>query len=116
VLRIVANEGFETDFLEYFETVDCSAHCACGVAMNRQSRIVVGDVATNSVLSGESGQMLLQSNVRSVQSTPLIDMSGRFVGIVSTHYRHVDGPQPGMWPQADQIAASFMWQVQGVSG
>ena len=116
VLRIVAHEGFESDFLEYFETVDCGGHCACGAAMKQRSRFVMRDVATDSILSGESREMLLQSNVGSVQSTPLIDMSGRFVGIVSTHYRRVDGPQPGMWPQADQIAASFMWKSQEASG
>ena len=116
VLRIVAHEGFENDFLEYFEAVDCGAHCSCGTAMSRQSRIVVGDVATDPVFAGGSREMLLRSNVRSVQSTPLVDMSGRFVGMVSTHYRRVDGPQPAMWTQADQIAANFMWKAQDISG
>ena len=41
-LRIVAHEGFENEFLEYFETVDCSAHCPCGAAMSKHSRVVVG--------------------------------------------------------------------------
>lgn len=116
VLRIVAQEGFENDFLEYFETVDCGAHCSCGAAMSRGSRIVVGDVATDPVFSGGSREMLLRSNVRSAQSTPLVDMSGRFVGMVSTHYRRVGGPQPGIWTQADQIAANFMGKAQDVSG
>jgi GAF domain-containing protein len=116
VLRIVANEGFETDFLDYFEIVDCGEHCSCGAAMKQGSRIVVGDVANNPVFSGGSREMLLHSDVRSVQSTPLFDMSGRFLGMVSTHYRRVDGPEPGMWAQADQIAANFTWKAQEVSG
>ena len=114
-LRIVAHEGFENEFLEYFETVDCSAHCPCGAAMSKHSRVVVADVATDSIFAGGSREMLLRSSVRSVQSTPLIDMSGRLVGMVSTHYRRPDGPQPDMWAQVDQIAASFMWRAQDVS-
>lgn len=76
VLRIVAQHGFESEFLDYFDTVSCDDECVCGAAMNGQSRSVVTDVATDPLLSNGSRGMLLRANVRSVQSTPLFDSVG----------------------------------------
>jgi GAF domain-containing protein len=76
--------------------------------MNKQARVVVADVATDPVFSGGSREMLLRSNVRSVQSTPLISPSGEFVGMVSTHYTRPHGPRPGMGQPVDELAAGFM--------
>ena len=107
-LRIAAQRGFENEFLNYFDIVRHDEGCSCGAAMNKQSRIVVADVATDAVFSGGPREMLLRSKVRSVQSTPLISPSGEFVGMVSTHYAHPQGPQPGMWQLVDELTAGFM--------
>src|SRR5262249_76066 len=72
VLRVVAQHGFEPEFLNYFDTVSCNDQCVCAAAMHGHSRIVVRDVATDPLLSNESREVLLRANVRSVQSTPLI--------------------------------------------
>ena len=94
VLRIVARHGFQSEFLNYFDTVSHSKECVCGAAMKRRSRIVVTDIATDPLFSDESGGVLLRANVRSVQSTPLIDSLGKFVGIASTHYSRSNGITP----------------------
>jgi hypothetical protein len=108
VLRIAAQRGFENEFLKYFDTVRNDEGCSCGAAMNKQARVVVADVATDPVFSGGAREMLLRSNVRSVQSTPLISPAGEFVGMVSTHYKRPHGPQPGMGQVVDELAAGFM--------
>ena len=108
VLRIAAQRGFENEFLNYFDKVRPDEGCSCGAAMSKQARVVVADLATDPVFSGGSREMLLRSDVRSVQSTPLMSPAGEFVGMVSTHYARPQGPQPGMGQLVDQLAAGFM--------
>ena len=47
ILRIVAQQGFQSEFLNYFDTVSDKKECGCGAAMKGQSRIVVTDVVTD---------------------------------------------------------------------
>jgi len=107
VLRIVAQHGFEREFLQFFETVSCDVHCACGRAMKERSRVAVADVASDPLFSRDARGVLLRANVRSVQSTPLIDSLGNFVGVVSTHYNRAGGPSPHTWKHVDDLVASF---------
>jgi hypothetical protein len=111
VLRIAAQRGFENEFLNSFDTVRHDEGCSRDAAMHRQARVVVADVATDPVFSGGSREMLLRSNVRSVQSTPLITPSGEFVGMMSTHYARPQGPQPGMGQLVDELAAGFVAKI-----
>ena len=112
VLRIVAYHGFGSEFLDYFNTVSDSKECVCGAAMNGRSRIVVTDVATDPVFSDETRGVLLRANVRSVQSTPLIDPLGKFVGMVSTHCTRPGSPKPGVLGYVDNLAASFLAKLE----
>src|SRR5215813_13491984 len=73
VLSIVAQHGFQREFLDYFDTVTEKDASVCGAALKGTLRVVVQDVATDSLLTTESRGVLLRAKVRSVQSTPLID-------------------------------------------
>jgi GAF domain-containing protein len=110
-LRIVAAHGFDSRFLEFFESVKVADECDCAAAMRDHSRIFVADVARHPSFSTSSREMLQQSSVRSVQSTPLVGSSGRFLGVVSTHYRQPNGPNPGMWKVVDEVVAGFLKQI-----
>jgi DNA-binding NarL/FixJ family response regulator len=114
VLRIVAQHGFEREFLDYFDTVSYEHNSVCSTAMKERSRIVVTDVATDPLFSNESKGVLLRAKVRSVQSTPLIDPSGRFVGMVSTHYACPGGLTPAVLKQIDNLAASLIAKIKVV--
>jgi CheY-like chemotaxis protein len=114
VLSIVAQHGFEGEFLDYFASVGCTDECACGKAMNGRSRVVVTDVATDSLFSKESRGVLLRAKVGSVQSTPLIDEQGSFVGMVSTHYSHPRGPRSGVLRNVDNLASSFLAKLNTI--
>jgi hypothetical protein len=48
--------------------------------------------------------VLLRANVRSVQSTPLIDPLGKFVGMVSTHRSRPGSPMPDALGYVDNSA------------
>jgi DNA-binding NarL/FixJ family response regulator len=111
VLRIVAQQGFEAEFLNYFDTVTCDQSYACSTAMSARPRMVVADVASEPLFSSDSRGVLLRANVQSVQSTPLIDSKGRLFGMVSTHYRQRGGPMPHMWKHVDELAARFLATV-----
>jgi DNA-binding NarL/FixJ family response regulator len=111
VLRIVAHQGFEPEFLNHFDTVRSTHGCACSTALNERCRVVVADVATDSRFSDDSRGVLLRANVRSVQSTPLIEPSGRFIGMVSTHHSRPEGTMPHLWKRVDELAASFLAKI-----
>jgi GAF domain-containing protein len=108
VLRIVAFHGLESEFLNYFETVNCDHGCACGKAMNERSRVVVTDVSTDPIFTDHVRVVLLRAKIRSVQSTPMVGRTGEFVGMVSTHYTHPGGPLPHMWRDVDHLVAKFL--------
>jgi DNA-binding NarL/FixJ family response regulator len=108
VLRIVAQRGFEREFLDYFETVGSQDECACSKAMNGLSRIVVTDTATDSLFSKESRDVLLRAKVGSLQCTPLIDHSGTFVGVVSTHHSRARGLTSDLLNHVDSLVAGFL--------
>jgi len=108
VLRIVAHHGFEREFLNYFDVVSCDEQCVCGEAMRGRSRVIVSDVATDQLFSKDARSTLTRANVRSVQSTPLIDPLGRFIGMVSTHHKRSKVPTPLELKQIDDLAASFL--------
>jgi len=111
VLRIVAHRGFEGEFLDYFDSVSCDHDCLCGAAMNTRTRIVVTDVSRHPVFSDESRGVMLRASVRSVQTTPLIDSSGKLLGMVSTHYKRPGGPMPHLWKRIDDLAAGFQAMI-----
>jgi DNA-binding NarL/FixJ family response regulator len=111
-LRIVAQHGFESELLAYFNTLGTNDRSACNESMRQLSRIVVGDVATDQHFANDLRGLLLQANVRSLESTPLIDSSGRFVGVVSTHSRHPGIPSPETLKHVDDLATSFLAKIK----
>lgn len=112
VLRIVAQSGFEADFLQYFETVHCGDGCVCGAAMSRGTRVLVTDVAADPLLQLGAREVLLRAGLRSVQSTPLLDASGVFIGMLSTHYKHAPISCPPAWKGLDDVVARYMAEVR----
>lgn len=83
-LTIAAQYGFATEFLDYFAVVDDDGS-ACGRAARQRVQVVITDVTTD-VGFGPHRDIAAASGFRAVQSTPLVDLSGRLVGVVSTHY------------------------------
>jgi two-component system CheB/CheR fusion protein len=89
-LSIVAHTGFEQPFLDFFARVDMHTDSACGAATANRQRVLVENVETSAIFAGApSLAVLREAGVRAVQSTPLFDRTGRFLGVLSTHYRQV---------------------------
>jgi hypothetical protein len=86
VLRIEAQRGFSRPFLDFFAGVH-EGQAACGLALRRAARVIVEDVAESPVFRDTPGMdVMLDAGAYAVQSMPLIDSSGRLLGVLSTHW------------------------------
>jgi PAS domain-containing protein len=86
VLRMAAHRGFDAAFLQFFDSVTEDIG-ACGAALQRGQRVIVEDVASSPLFSGTPERdVLLNANVRAVQSTPITDGVGKLLGVFSTHF------------------------------
>ena len=83
-LRIAAQCGFGAEFLEYFAVVD-DGRSACGRAARERAQTVIVDVDIDARFAPHR-DIAAASAFRAVQSTPLIERTGRLLGVVSTHY------------------------------
>jgi hypothetical protein len=93
-LRIVAQCGFDAEFLEYFAVVDDDSS-ACGKAAAERAQVVIADVNLDERFAPHR-DIAAASAFRAVQSTPLIGPAGRLLGVISTHY-----PRPCPPPAPD---------------
>jgi PAS domain S-box-containing protein len=89
-LEVVAQRGFDKEFLNYFCDVrdDTSA---CGRALQRQACVVIEDVETDPGFAPHRA-IAAAAGFRAVQSTPFRDRSGRPLGVISTHFRRPHRP------------------------
>ena len=91
-LRIVAQFGFDREFLDFFSVMQ-EGQGACGTALLRRERVMVEDVATDPIFAGtEAREVLLIAGVRAVQSTPMLHRSGEPLGVLSCHYHKPTRP------------------------
>ncbi len=103
-LNIVAQHGFERPFLDFFNAVR-GDHAGCGTAMKRGSRVIVEDVTQSPIFSDPAMLDVMQTaGVRAVQSTPLVSRTGRFLGMISTHWRAQHRPDEAVLYKIDMLA------------
>jgi GAF domain-containing protein len=93
-LRIAAQAGFSDEFLEYFAVVDDNGS-ACGRAARHLAQTVIVDVNTDPRFAPHR-EIAAAAGFRAVNSTPLVDLRGHLVGVISAHY-----PRPYRPPDAD---------------
>jgi GAF domain-containing protein len=89
-LRIAAQHGFRSEFLDHFAVVDDDGS-ACGRAARQCAQTVIVDVNLDESFAPHR-DIAAASSFRAVQSTPLIDRAGRLLGVVSAHYPHPYAP------------------------
>jgi len=108
VLRIAAQVGFSNEFINCFETIGYRADCACAKAAIERNRIIVSDVCMDPIFSDQTREALLRASIRSLQSTPLISVSQRLIGVVSTHYARSGGPSPKVLKTVDDLTSRYL--------
>lgn len=85
VLTIATCSGFGNEFLEYFAVVRDDGS-ACGRAAQQRAQTVIVDVNEDPGFAPHR-EIAAASRFRAVQSTPIVDPTGRLHGVISTHYR-----------------------------
>ncbi|BBH68704.1 hypothetical protein ACTI_53890 [Actinoplanes sp. OR16] len=105
-LRIVAQFGFEPEFLEHFALVR-GDDSACGVAFATGRTVQVRDVACSAIFEGRPEQeIVLRAGVRAVRSIPLLDAEARLIGVLSVHYPAPGDPGPAEQRLLETLAAA----------
>lgn len=92
-LRIATHSGFDREFLEYFARVEDDTS-ACGRAASQRAQMVIFDVNEDSAFAPHR-KIAAAARFRAVQSTPVIDPTGRLRGVISTHHRRCHKPSDG---------------------
>jgi GAF domain-containing protein len=84
-LKIVAQRGLPEFWLNYWDHVT-EKKGTCGAALRTCQRIIVEDVLQSPIFEDNNSRcIMIRANIRSVQSTPLVNRSGIILGMFSTH-------------------------------
>ncbi|AHH97156.1 hypothetical protein GCM10010174_65810 [Kutzneria viridogrisea] len=89
-LVLVTQLGFGPEFVDHFAVVD-DGSSVCGRAASQCTQTVVVDVHEDPACAPHRN-VFRDAGVRAVQSTPLLDHTGRMIGMVSTHLPHPGRP------------------------
>jgi signal transduction histidine kinase len=88
VLRLLAYRGFHPESARHWQIVGMDDQTSCGEALRNSERVCIPDTEAWDALSGTPDLVAYRrSEIRAVQSTPLISRSGEFLGMISTHWR-----------------------------
>ncbi|NOT28184.1 MAG: response regulator [Acidobacteria bacterium] len=92
-LRLLASQGFSEQAAQAWRWVNPASQSVCSRAMRTRDRSIVEDVLDCDFIAGSADlALLLELDVRSVQSTPLLSRNGSLLGVISTHWRQPHTP------------------------
>jgi len=84
-LRIIVHQGFGDRFLKQF--LDQGSPAVCDVAAQKVERMIWEDIAAEPALQGTVDlEVILGDGIRAIQSTPLISLDGRLLGLLNNHF------------------------------
>src|SRR5262249_56124491 len=89
----------------FWESVYLDSASTCGLALSAGCRVVVPDVETCDFMAGTADlDEYRRSNIRAVQSTPLLSRSGQLLGMISTHWHEPHQPTEIVLRRLDVLA------------
>ena len=92
-LDLLAFRGFTAQAAHHWRRVRPDSPSSCGVALTTGQRVILSDIEACERLSGSADLAAMrQTGIRAVQSTPLVSRNGRFLGVISTHWRKTHMP------------------------
>ena len=109
-LYIAAQCGFQEDFLSFFRDVSALDQSSCGRALTSGERVIIEDVENDGAYA-ELREIARAAGYRAVVSVPLLDVDGKPLGMVSTHFRSPHRPTADSLRRLDlyaRQAASFI--------
>jgi PAS domain S-box-containing protein len=104
-LQLLAWKGFHPQSAIFWEWVYLDSASTCGMALSAGSRVVVPDIETCDFMVGTADlDEYRRSNIRAVQSTPLVSRTGQLLGMISTHWRELHQPSKPALQRLDILA------------
>jgi PAS domain S-box-containing protein len=104
-LRLLAWRGFHSESAAFWERVHLDSASTCGVALSEGRLVMVPDTEACDFMAGTGDlDAYRRSNIRAVQSTPLVSRSGRLRGMISTHWREPHQPTERAFRSLDVLA------------
>ena len=104
-LRLLTWKGFHPQSAAFWEWVHFHSTTTCGLASSAGCRVVVPDIETCDVMVGTPDlDEYRRSNIRAVQSTPLVSRSGQLLGMISTHWHEPHQPTDPALRRLDVVA------------
>jgi PAS domain S-box-containing protein len=104
-LRLLSWKGFHPQSAIFWEWVYLDSASTCGLALTAGSRVVVPDIETCDFMAGTADlDEYRRSNIRAVQSTPLVSRTGQLLGMISTHWREPHQPSERALQRLDILA------------
>lgn len=92
-LLLLASKGFAKESAAFWEWVGLKSNSTCAGALINKKRFIVQDVELSDFMAATDDLLFYRlSNIRSVQSTPLVSRKGNIVGMISTHWSDVYKP------------------------
>lgn len=85
-LRIVAQRGLPQWWIDFWKDGE-GASGSCRAAFDRGARVIVENVEKDPIFADPRVlEVQLRAGIRAVQSTPMMNRSGKLVGVFSTHW------------------------------
>jgi PAS domain S-box-containing protein len=104
-LRLLGWKGFHPESAAFWERVHLDSASTCGVALSAGRRVIVPDTEACDFMAGTDDlDEYRRSDIRAVQSTPLVSRSGRLLGMISTHWREPHQPTERALQSLDVLA------------
>ncbi len=87
-LKIMAQRGFQPEFLKSFDSIGSEDNSSCGRALRSHASVLIEDVAADPDYAPYHAAAAV-AGYRAVQSEPLLGKDGKLVGVLSVHFREV---------------------------
>jgi PAS domain S-box-containing protein len=102
-LRIAAQRGLPQWWVDYWEAVP-EGHGAFTSTLQRGGRVIIDDVQKSPIFTATGLDVQRKAGVRAVQSTPLVSVSGQWIGVLSTLMRRPGRPDEHELSLLDMLA------------
>jgi GAF domain-containing protein len=116
-LEIMAQRGFQPEFLNFFERVKFDHASACARALRNRDAIVIDDIMTDKQFAPYR-EIACRAGVRAVLSIPLVSISGAALGVLSVHFPIVHRPtdmQVGGMSEGAELAANAIIRLRAIN-
>ena len=92
-LHLLTQRGLNSASVNVWQWVKLDSNCCCGMAFKAGQRVIIPNIeAVDEILEAEDYPFFKLSEIKAVQSTPLMSRQGHLIGMIATHWQHPHQP------------------------